>query len=61
MLERNMNGIGALLYDGTFVAGLPEGNIRVEQPGRKPRFRTYQRGMDTGRGNADQWQPWKFP
>jgi hypothetical protein len=61
MLEHNMHGIGALLYDGTFVAGLPEGNVRVEQPGRKPRFRTYQRGMDTGRGKADLWQAWKFP
>jgi len=45
---------GADYYEGSFVAGLPDGLLRVERPGEEVHWREYRAGRDVGRGQAPQ-------
>jgi hypothetical protein len=60
MVVRNLNEIGAVYYEGTFSAGLPDGIVRVEEPGRKPMVREFRAGLDVGRGDESQLQSLVF-
>jgi len=60
MIQRSPGEAGAVYYEGGFNAGLPDGVVLVEEPGRKPRVRTYRGGRDTGAADADQLQLVQF-
>jgi hypothetical protein len=53
MIARYPNQTGAFYFEGTFRGGIPDGVLRVEEPGGKPRVREFRAGKDTGAGNAD--------
>jgi hypothetical protein len=60
MIVRDPGGAGAVLYEGDFSRGLPDGVVRVSQPGREPRVRNFREGRDSGAGEEAQWQPLRF-
>lgn len=51
---------GAIYYEGAFKDGLPDGIVRVEEPGRKAVVRTFRAGKNVGSADADQWQRLQF-
>jgi hypothetical protein len=51
MIVWNTNDIGATYYEGKFREGLPNGVVRVEMPGGKPRIREFRAGLDVGKGD----------
>ena len=51
---RRTNQIGAVYHEGSFISGLPDGIVRVEEPGKKPRIREFRAGTDVGRGDESQ-------
>jgi hypothetical protein len=53
MIFRAPGGTGTVFYEGNFRRGLPHGVVRVEQPGRKARARTYRDGQDRGAADWD--------
>lgn len=53
MIVWNTNEIGATYYEGMFREGLPNGVVRVEIPGGKPRIREFRAGLDVGRGDEN--------
>jgi hypothetical protein len=46
---------GALYHEGSFANGLPNGVVRVEEAGARPRIREFRAGKDVGSGAAEQW------
>lgn len=60
MIVHKSNEIGAVYHEGTFREGLPDGVVRVEVPGGKPRVREFRAGLDVGRGDVNQLQLLKF-
>lgn len=54
MIMRRTNQIGAVYHEGSFIRGLPDGIVRVEEPGKKPRIREFRAGTDVGRGDESQ-------
>ena len=60
MIVRSPQETGAEYFEGGFEAGLPNGVVLVEEPGRKPRVRTFRAGRDTGAADADQLELVKF-
>jgi hypothetical protein len=60
MIFRSPSEVGAVYYEGEFSQGLPDGVVRVEQPGRKPRVRKFRVGADAGSADADQLQSLQF-
>ena len=56
MIVRKSNQIGAVYHEGTFREGLPDGVVRVEEPGAKPRIREFRAGLDVGKGDEKQLQ-----
>lgn len=48
LIARYPNQTGAYYFEGTFAAGLPDGALRLEEPGRKPRTREFRGGKDVG-------------
>jgi hypothetical protein len=60
MIVRAPGVTGAVYLEGEFRAGRPDGVLRVEEPGRKPRFRVFQAGKDAGAANADDLQRIQF-
>jgi hypothetical protein len=60
MVFRSPGLEGAVYYEGRFAAGQPDGAVRVEQAGRKPRIRNFVAGVDKGVGDVGQWQAVKF-
>jgi len=60
MIFRSPSEVGAVYYDGDFSQGLPNGVVRVEQPGRKPRIRKFRAGKDVGSADADQLRSLQF-
>ncbi len=52
MIVRAANRIGATYYEGNFRNGLPDGTVKIEEPGRKSRVREFRAGLDVGKGNA---------
>jgi hypothetical protein len=60
MIVRTTGEAGATYYEGSFADGLPDGVLLVEEPGRKPRIRTFRAGSDAGSADADQLQRVQF-
>jgi hypothetical protein len=51
MIYRSPLEVGAIYYDGDFMAGVPDGTVWVERPGRKPAIRQFRAGVDKGAGD----------
>jgi hypothetical protein len=60
MIVRPAGDGGARYYEGTFERGLPDGVVRVEEPGRTPRVRRYKRGRDAGSADESELQRFVF-
>ena len=54
MIARYANRTGAFYFEGGFDAGVPNGVVRVEEPGRKPRTREFRAGKDVGSASESQ-------
>ena len=54
MITHYANQAGALYMEGAFSSGLPDGVLRVEEPGRKPRTREFRAGKDVGSASESQ-------
>ena len=52
MIMQRKGQLGATYYEGSFNKGLPDGVVRVEQPGETPKLREYKAGTDVGKGSA---------
>lgn len=53
MIVRAPGDAGAVFFEGGFSQGLPDGVVKVEEPGRKPRVRQFQAGKDRGSASAE--------
>ncbi len=51
---------GATWYEGQFSQGLPDGVVRVQRPGGKPRIRRFKAGSDAGAADAGSLQLLQF-
>ena len=60
MIFRSPREIGAIYYEGDFRQGLPDGVVRVEEPGRKPRIREFRAGSDSGAAKESRLQRLRF-
>lgn len=60
MIYRPAGESVATYYEGTFAGGLPDGVVRVEEAGRKPRVRNFRAGSEAGPADADQLQRVRF-
>ena len=60
MIVQAVNKIGATYYEGHFSSGLPDGTVKIEQPGRKSRVREFRAGRDVGKGNTSELQTLVF-
>jgi hypothetical protein len=60
MIRRSAGESGAVYYEGNFEQGLPDGVVKVEEPGRKPRIRQFRSGKDAGSADADRLQSLQF-
>ncbi len=60
MILQRKSQLGATYYEGGFNKGLPDGVVRVEQPGQLPKLRLYKTGTDVGKGNASELTSLKF-
>jgi hypothetical protein len=60
MIARFDGEAGASYLEGSFRDGRPDGVLRVEEPGRKPRVRQYRAGEDVGGGSAEAWRQLVF-
>lgn len=48
MIVRSRAETGAVYFEGEFSQGVPEGVVKIEEPGRKGRVRIYRAGQDAG-------------
>jgi hypothetical protein len=48
MIARYRERGGAFYFEGSFRSGVPDGALRVEEPGQKTRARTFRAGKDAG-------------
>jgi hypothetical protein len=60
MIARYGNEPGASYFEGSFRGGLPDGVVRVEEPGRKSRIREFRAGKDVGSGTAGELESLVF-
>ncbi|MGA9574554.1 MAG: hypothetical protein WBS20_11475, partial [Lysobacterales bacterium] len=60
MIVQRRGQVGATYYEGAFKDGLPDGVVRVEEPGQVPRTRLYRDGADIGKGDAARLQGLSF-
>jgi hypothetical protein len=60
MIVRAKNRIGVIYYEGNFNNGLPDGTVKIEEPGRKSRVREFRAGLDVGKGNTGDLQSLAF-
>jgi hypothetical protein len=54
LIARYTRETGSFYFEGSFEKGLPDGMLRVEEPGQRPRFREFRAGKDVGSGVAGQ-------
>jgi hypothetical protein len=52
MIARYDGRAGAFYFEGTFHEGVPDGALRVEEPGSKVRVREFRAGKDVGAGST---------
>jgi hypothetical protein len=60
MIVRKANQPGTVYYEGSFRNGLPDGEVRVEEPGKMPRIREFRAGVDVGKGDEGQLRLLEF-
>jgi len=60
MIIRSERSIGAIYYEGQFQQGLPDGVVKLEQPGRKAEIRRFSKGKDAGAADPEQYSPLSF-
>jgi hypothetical protein len=60
MISRYASETGAFYIEGEFKAGAPDGMVKVEAPGGKPRIREFRAGKDVGSGAAGELQTLTF-
>jgi len=60
MIVHRRGQVGATYYEGGFKNGLPDGIVRIEEPGQLPRTRLYKAGADIGKGDAARLQSLNF-
>lgn len=60
MIIQRYGQVGATYYEGGFKNGLPDGVVRIEEPGQLPRTRLYRAGADIGKGDANRLQSLNF-
>jgi hypothetical protein len=60
MIFRSPAETGAVYFEGSFHQGLPDGVVRVEEPGRKSRVRMFRAGRNVGAADADDLQRIQF-
>jgi hypothetical protein len=60
MIVRSNESIGAIYYEGRFQQGLPDGIVKLEQPGRKAEIRKFSKGKDAGAADPEQFTPVSF-
>jgi len=51
---------GAVYYEGSFDKGVPDGVVRLEEPGKKPSVRQFHAGHDRGSADPEQWHKLVF-
>jgi len=60
MILRSPSATGAVYFEGAFSGGVPDGVVKVEEPGRKSRVRTFRAGRDAGAAAPEDLQPIPF-
>jgi hypothetical protein len=60
MILRSPSETGSVYFEGAFSGGVPDGVVRVEEPGRKSRVRTFRAGRDSGAAAPEDFQPIAF-
>ena len=60
MIFQPVEEAGVVYYEGDFREGLPDGVVRIEEPGRKPRVREFHAGSDQGAAEEDRLQRLQF-
>jgi hypothetical protein len=60
MIIQRSGQVGATYYEGGFKNGLPDGVVRIEEPGQIPRTRLYKAGADIGKGDVARLQSLNF-
>ena len=60
MIFQPLEEAGVVYYEGDFREGLPDGVVRIEEPGRKPRVREFHAGSDQGAAEEDRLQRLQF-
>jgi hypothetical protein len=60
MIKQRKGQLGATYFEGGFKKGLPDGVVRVEQPGQSPKLRQYKTGIDVGKGSASKLKTLNF-
>jgi hypothetical protein len=60
MIVGAANRLSVTYYEGNFRNGLPDGTVKIEEPGRKSRVREFRAGLDVGKGNASELQSLAF-
>jgi len=60
MISRYASETGAFYFEGGFKGGVPDGVVKVEAPGGKPRIREFRAGKDVGNGAAGELQALTF-
>ncbi len=60
MIMQRKGQLGASYFEGGFKEGVPDGVVRVEQPGQLPELRQYETGTDVGKGSASKLKTLKF-
>ena len=60
MIVHRRGRVGATYYEGGFKNGLPDGVVRIEEPGQSPKTRLYKAGADIGKGDSARWQSLNF-
>jgi len=60
MIVRAPAETGATYYEGSFSRGLPDGVVKVEEPGRRSRVRMFRAGRDSGAADGEALQRFQF-
>ena len=60
MIARYARETGSFYFEGDFAGGLPDGVLRIEQPGQKPRLREFRAGKEVGSASEADWNSLTF-
>jgi hypothetical protein len=60
MIVHEAGLVGAVYFEGGFRDGLPDGTVKVGLAGQEPYFRRFEQGVDAGRADEADWQPFPY-